>query len=371
VVLGTLMTLGTLEGRAAEAPRLNPTGFTPSQVCATCHQDIYAMWKGSKHARALDNPIFAAAYREIRRDDSQGRQLCLRCHAPLAGLTGDPEAQQAITREGVSCDFCHSVSGVAIRDATSPFVVEPGGPKRGPKVGASSAAHAVQPSILHKSSRLCGGCHEFRNAEGLTTISTFSEWRASSYASDLKACQDCHFVPVGGRTGSPTDSGSRATLPDHRLERSQDQLREAVKLDVQRVTRNPGRLELTLAIRNAGSGHAVPTGHPSRRLLLKVEARAAASGSLLGEASRIYQKQLLDGTGRVLVRDGDLLRARDVRDTRIPAGQVRVETFAFPVPSGEAVKIRAELEYLYRSHILAGNEWRVQVARHDSLVPAN
>ena len=266
--LGVLILLGAVAARAAETPRLNSTGFTSSQVCGACHQDIFAMWKGSKHARAFENPIFAAAYRDLQREGGDARRLCLRCHAPIAGITGDLEAQQAITREGVTCDFCHSVTGVAIRDTDSPFVVEVGGPKRGPKVGASSAAHAIQPSILHKSSRLCGGCHEFRNPEGLTTISTISEWRASSYPAELRACQDCHFLPVNGRSTIQTGNPVGSKIPDHRLQRSQEQLQEAVKLDLRRVTLNAGRLEVAVGIRNAGSGHAVPTGHPSRRLVL-------------------------------------------------------------------------------------------------------
>lgn len=370
-ILGTLIILGSPAALVADTPGLNPSGFTSSQICGTCHQDIYAMWKDSKHARAFGNPIFAAAYRDLQREGGDARRLCLRCHAPIAGITGDLEAQQAITREGVTCDFCHSVTGVAIRDTDSPFVVEVGPTKRGPKVGASSAAHPVQPSILHKSSRLCGGCHEFRNPEGLTTISTFSEWRGSSYPAELRACQDCHFLPVNGRSAIQVGNIPGSKIPDHRLQRSQEQLRDAVKLDVPQVTRESGRAVVRVAIRNVGSGHAVPTGHPSRRLLLKVEARSTPNGSLLGEGSRTYQKQLLDGSGRFLVRDAELLRARNVSDNRIGPHEVRTETFTFPMPSGEAVRVRAELEYVYRSHILAGNEWRVEVARQETVVPGN
>ncbi|MBI1999738.1 MAG: hypothetical protein HYY88_07750 [candidate division NC10 bacterium] len=369
--LGVLILLGAGTARAAETPHLNPSGFTSSQVCGTCHQDIFAMWKGSKHARAFENPIFAAAYRDLQREGGDARRLCLRCHAPIAGITGDLEAQQIITREGVTCDFCHSVAGVAIRDTDSPFVVEVGGPKRGPKVGASSAAHAIQPSILHKSSRLCGGCHEFRNPEGLTTISTFSEWRASSYPAELRACQDCHFLPVNGRSTVQTGNPVGSRIPDHRLQRSQEQLRDAVKLDVPQVIREADRAVVRVAIRNTGSGHAVPTGHPSRRLLLKVEVRSAGSGSILGEATRTYQKQLLDGSGRVLVRDAELMRARNVSDNRIAPHEVRTETFTFSIPPGEAVRVRAEVEYLYRSHILARQEWRVLVSRQETTVPGH
>ncbi len=354
----------------ADMPRLEPGKFTRSQVCGTCHQDIYAMWKESKHARAFENPIFAAGYRDLRREGGNAKQLCLRCHAPIAGITGDLEAEQAVTREGVTCDFCHSVAGVAIRDTDAPFHVEVGAAKRGPRVGVTSPAHVAQPSILHKSSRLCGGCHEFRNGEGLTTISTFSEWRASPYPGELRACQDCHFSPVTGRTAIQSGNSSGGRVPDHRLRRSEEQLREAVKLDVLQASREAGQAIVKVAVRNVGSGHAVPTGHPSRRLLLKVEARSASNGSLLGEAIRTYQKQLLDGSGKVLVRDADMLRARDVLDTRIAPHEVRTETFSFSVPSGEAVRVQAEVEYVYRSHVLAGNEWRVRVVRQDSLVPA-
>ena len=370
-VLGWLVFLGPAAVLAADQPRVNPAGFTSSQICGACHQDIYAMWKDSKHARAFENSIFTAAYRDVQRAGGDARRLCLRCHAPIASLTGDLEAQQAITREGVTCDFCHSVTGVAIRDTDSPFVVEVGTTKRGPKVGSSSKAHGIQPSILHKSSRLCGGCHEFRNGEGVTTISTFSEWRASRYPAELRSCQDCHFLPVKGRPSVQAAASPDSKVPDHRLQRSQEQIRQAVRLDVQRVTRNADKLEVAVTIRNAGSGHAVPTGHPSRRLVLKVETRSAGNDTLLGEATRTYQKQLLDGGGRVLLRDSELMQARNVQDTRIAAHESRTETFAFRVPAGEAVRLRAKLEYLYRSHILAGNEWRVQVARHDSLVPAD
>ncbi len=199
-----------------------------------------------------------------------------------------------------------------------------------------------------------------------------AEWRASSYPTELRACQDCHFVPVSGRIAVQRGHSPTSTIPDHRLQRSQEQLREAVKLDLVRTTRNAGRLEVVVAVRNVGSGHAVPTGHPSRRLLLKVQARSAGNGTVLGDATQTYQKMLLDGKGKTLLRDVELfLQAREVRDSRITPGQTRTETFAFSVPVGEAVRVHAELEYLYRSHVLAGNEWRVQVARHDSLVPAN
>lgn len=370
-VLGWLVFLGPAAVLAADQPRVNPAGFTSSQICGACHQDIYAMWKDSKHARAFENSIFAAAYRDVQRAGGDARRLCLRCHAPIAGITGDLDAQQAITREGVTCDFCHSVTGVAIRDTDSPFVVEVGTTKRGPRVGSSSKAHGIQPSILHKSSRLCGGCHEFRNGEGVTTISTFAEWRASRYPAELRSCQDCHFLPVKGRPSVQAAASPDSKVPDHRLQRNEEQVRQAVRLDVQRVTRDADKLEVAVAIRNVGSGHAVPTGHPSRRLLLKVEARSADNGTLLGEATRSYQKQLLDGGGRVLLRDSELMQARSVQDTRIAAHENRTETFGFLVPAGEAVRVRVELEYLYRSHILAGNEWRVQVARHDSLIPVN
>jgi len=52
------------------------------------------MWKGSKHARAFENPIFAAAYRDLQREGGDARRLCLRCHAPIAGIVASVSTQE-------------------------------------------------------------------------------------------------------------------------------------------------------------------------------------------------------------------------------------------------------------------------------------
>ncbi|MBI2454719.1 MAG: hypothetical protein HYV46_01120, partial [candidate division NC10 bacterium] len=78
-----------------------------------------------------------------------------------------------------------------------------------------------------------------------------------------------------------------------------------------------------------------------------------------------------DGGGRILLRDAELMRARNISDNRIAPHEVRTETFTFSIPSGEAVRVRAEVEYLYRSHILTSQEWRVLVSRQETTVPGN
>ena len=41
------------------------------------------------------------------------REGCVWCHAPTVLVTGDLEMQQAVTREGITCDFCHKTDNMA------------------------------------------------------------------------------------------------------------------------------------------------------------------------------------------------------------------------------------------------------------------
>ena len=92
-----------------------------SDVCKSCHKDIYKQWKGSMHANstALKDPIHGAFYGMVVGDPTKegvkhkasGKfPVCLQCHAPNA-------AKDKITKldakpaysEGVNCVACHTL----------------------------------------------------------------------------------------------------------------------------------------------------------------------------------------------------------------------------------------------------------------------
>ena len=102
-------------GFAVAATPLPKGQVSRSDLCAECHKDIYKMWRSSAHSRSMEDPIFLDAYRET--DERQGEEvskICLKCHAPAAGILKDPKLALKVTWEGVSCDICHVMSAVQV-----------------------------------------------------------------------------------------------------------------------------------------------------------------------------------------------------------------------------------------------------------------
>ncbi|HYL81230.1 MAG TPA: multiheme c-type cytochrome, partial [Candidatus Acidoferrum sp.] len=136
VLAGLLCTIGCAEaGTPAKGalPVLNAKGYTSSQICAQCHEDIYTTWKNSLHALSLSDPVFDAAYWEaIKLTKGSARTLCLRCHAPTTRVTKDYDQRQPITEEGVTCDFCHTIQATNPFAAGEPYTMRPGLTKWGP-----------------------------------------------------------------------------------------------------------------------------------------------------------------------------------------------------------------------------------------------
>src|SRR5437867_7974065 len=120
--------------------------------------------------------------------------------------------QQAISREGITCDCCHAVAEVDLQKVP-PLDLKPGQVKRGPfEYAGRIQGHATAYSPLHKSSPLlCASCHEFKNANGVLVLSNYSEWKDGPYPARGVSCQDCHMslVPGTAARNSPSKAGLR------------------------------------------------------------------------------------------------------------------------------------------------------------------
>jgi hypothetical protein len=104
---------------------------------------------------------------------------------------------------------------------------------------------------------------------------------------------------------------------------------------------------LTVAVHltNKGAGHAVPTGMPGRRVILRLEVRTGDGQS--AEAERVYAKSFVDRDGQAVESGSDLF-ASGVRlqaDTRIRADERRSEVFRFPVPAAATAVVSLKLFY--------------------------
>jgi len=203
----TLLSLASLTGPALAQATSVPTdiqqpGTQPLEVsieasgrCDNCHsgydvavEPVRNHW-GGMMAQAGRDPLFWATVAVAERDFVGSGDLCLRCHSP-EGWTGgrstptDGSALRASDGEGVSCDLCHQLvnpdgsehfgvqnAPFLAHDGGTPrepysgsgmYVLDPDSDKNGPYSDPASPHQAVE-SDFHRSSALCGTCHDVSN----------------------------------------------------------------------------------------------------------------------------------------------------------------------------------------------------------------
>jgi hypothetical protein len=343
------LSLAILCGTAAWARSPDDAApFSSAAECGQCHAEIHDAWQERRHARAATTPEFVASLQAAEATlQDRARPLCLACHAPTTTLTGDHAMERAITRESVTCDFCHSMVQ-SLPGRVVPFRLDVGDIKRGPYKDADPKGHAVAYSELHVKADLCAGCHEYESPQGVAVLSTYSEYLESPYAGRSLPCQRCHMPVVMAPIVGPgvQEGRPREFINLHRMPggHTREQLERALSLEWGTVRRDAGGLEVGLLVANVGAGHRVPTGLPTRRITLEVEAEAAG-GRVYHEQIR-YQKVVTDTSGQEILTDGGMfLHAAQVRsDNRIAPGEQRLHLFTFAVQPG-TVTLRARLVY--------------------------
>lgn len=326
--------------------------FMHSDLCGTCHTDIYRMWRESAHARSMENLTFLQSFRQGQAAfGEQASRVCLTCHAPSVLVNEDWGLDERITWEGVNCDVCHSLAEVNMSGLGPRMVLKPSLVKRGPIRDAESTGHETAYSELHEQSLVCAPCHEYVNQEGTPIMTTFSEWRESSAAERGTTCQTCHM----GVTRANVVDPQVKRLPDvpvnlhqapggHSLEQLYKALR--VRFDVSRVG---DEVTVDVSIVNKGAGHAVPTGMPNRQIILSVELDAGQSGQ--SSEQRVYAKSFVDAAGEPITDVWGYFRpgVRLASDTRVPVDGERTEIFRFEVPASQTVYLTVRLEYEHLS----------------------
>ncbi len=331
---------------------VSATGYTSAFVCGRCHADIYNSWKRSMHALSLTDPVFDVAFMQATKANPEAKAMCLRCHAPVTMVNGDLDLDLGITREGVTCDFCHTVTAVKMDDRKAPYVQDLGRVKRSTMRSASSPAHDVAYSELHASAEFCGACHYHESDNGTVVMGTYAEWMAGPYAAEGVRCQDCHMVLASGRVVQPEIKKSGDQINLHDLIHNTDQLKKALEVRITDLARTTGGLVATVEVANVGSGHMIPTGIPNRTIVLQLEARHP--DGTVQRQEKIYRKVVGGPDGQPLVLDYEVfLYAHSIlSDNRIGPKEKRVETFFFKAAPGEEVEISASATYQYAPLVL-------------------
>lgn len=265
-----------------------PGDFQDPAACRACHNEIYKAWSGSKHASSWVGELFQPDFQQALAETAGAvGALCGECHTPTGFRTGqlppfDGSGLDEISKRGISCDFCHTVSDVKQKFNTG-HVSAPGRIKRGPRGDSASPAHEIMYSQLHTDAKFCGACHNVRHPEsGVAIIDTYDDWLAGPYAAEGITCQDCHMTPgpgVGKNPGRSSRIGnakerehiathyfvggsswqfSRMGFEEH-ARKAEENLRAAARLDLKGEQTADG-LKLTVNVTNVGAGHKIPTG---------------------------------------------------------------------------------------------------------------
>ena len=338
----------------------------PDISCASCHGNYdtdaepWYNWRGSMMGQAQRDPIFLACMTVAEQDAPSVGDLCIRCHSPGGWQEGrsidtSGEMFDVKDRHSVQCDFCHRVvdhnydaggspaEDVNVLDKIDPlplnyangqFINDPSPLKRGPYADAE-ASHQFVESPVHRSSEMCGICHDVSNpvyihAGGADYVPndfdaehpdmdlrnmfpierTYSEWTQSEYASTgvyapqfagnkadgiVSTCQDCHMRDVLGKGANVNGVNDRADLglhdfsggntfmpstvhdffPDEvdlaQLQAAEERAR-AMLQKAASMTVTPEDFGITVRVTNE-TAHKLPSGYPEgRRIWLNVVA---------------------------------------------------------------------------------------------------
>lgn len=369
-----------------------------SEVCQSCHKEIYQQWKSSMHANstALKDPIHATFYKKVVGDPlKEGVKMkngkypvCLQCHAPNAALQGKTKLDSKVAySEGVNCIACHTLKsfkginapggklrlGMKAYESSSDALQGPAGFNRGlqelqaggdmfggagidedakpnPHLGESVMLDGKEvPSLpmqanagLMKTNAACMGCHDKRNnSHGVPLCATGNEYMASQ--SDV-TCQYCHMPMVNNSADHSMGGGHDGGM----LKRS-----IVFTLDTQP---QGDKIHVTANLKNQ-QPHALPTGAPFRNIVVKLTAYDS-QGEVVWENAPNHPAQddpqaylaylLADDAGKNAMPP---TATQLGPDTRLRPHEER--QLNYDIPAADVVLVRGEVHYNLLWKVLA------------------
>jgi hypothetical protein len=358
----------------ASAHNLSVSDFTPAGQCGDCHVEIHQQWRTSAHSQAAKDPVFWQMLPQAAKDlESRGlgAGFCLKCHSPVATVAKEitayasvssPPKLSPVAMEGVTCDFCHTISGNEDfgKDISRGIYLYPRKGDTAIKYGAhadcfSTTNHLTMASKFLKSPELCAICHNFPHPfSGAVLQDTYEEWKNGPYPKLGKRCQDCHMPEYSGSSaiGGPARQGLRAhVFPGGRSDLVKKAATVTTWAQVGDKT-DKNRVRLKAIVTNSGSGHFMPTGLPGlRRMWVEIVARSPDGAAVFTDSSPIGVEPLgADGKPTMpwnAVRFG--------KDTRIPPQKSQAPEWQFSLAQNgpSQVEVRVSVFYQFISKLAA------------------
>lgn len=359
--------------------------FKNPEVCGGCHSEIFDQWQGSMHNNSFTDPLYLALHKQAGEDTGGATDtFCSACHSPIGVFSGEVppvtgDQVSEIARQGVQCDFCHTVTG-ATGVGNYAFTFAPSNVKRGPFDDAVSSYHETAYSELHTRSEFCGTCHDVNHpGNGVPLEATYTEWKESPYAADGVQCQDCHMTPGPGVTkpnpgrAAPEGPdrphifthdfvGGNAALADEKhskLAVAQLQAAAGLAIEAPATVAAGEDASFRVAVTNKGAGHYLPTGLTEvREMWLDVEITDANGASVfrsgavgddgaVDEGAVMYHTVLEDKNGDPTHKPW--FAAGILSDHRIPPLETVNEDYIAPIPADAVLPLTIKVTLRYRS----------------------
>lgn len=384
----------------------SPDDYERPQTCRTCHVEIYEQWSQSAMAMAFTHHWDEIEYFDLAVKHAEKNpelkgvvEGCNGCHAPIAWVSGEGSPPRpgngSKADEGVSCDFCHTISArTGDTSFNFNYAVDPGEVKRGNREGGNSPHHKTEYLDFVRTAEYCGICHNEKDPYGIWVKSTQLEWAEGPYAKEGVPCQRCHMPGAEGRSAN-TSTRDFPDIAQHLFHGAHDpgKVKGAIEVrmnpDIREV--EPGdAVMISVQLFNGKCGHKVPSGSAEERQLwlhvtahcpggrvyhLPVDLKGFAGeeetitsnalayqdmGEMLGDASfaglprdalehegdRIFCLPYFDPQGRRTIAQWNTKTLGT--DYRIGPRETKIETFTWTVPDDiefGTVVVRAELNY--------------------------
>jgi len=382
LILTAVLASAAGDFRHPQAGQYAPDDFDEPTTCAMCHPLQFEQWSGTMHAHSTDDPFYSGILRLASEDLPGIEEFCENCHSPIAVLTGedplDPASLTGAAPYGISCDFCHTVSGYG-QLGNAGYVSSPGEVKRGPFGSQPPIFHTVEQSPLHDSAEFCGICHDVSHpANGLVLEGTYTEFLNGPYPAEGFKCQTCHMTPgLVKFEAFPAPIANGAEERDHiwthwfvganawmtellgeeqAAQIARERLSKAATVEIGRIDAGAGQRYFEVTVTNTGAGHMLPTGvTEERQIWLEVEVFSADGEPLahfgaVDDQGRIAEDTMILGT---VFGDADgqpthkIWRAESVlSDRRIAPRASDSQAYHLSVVDGpEPARIRARLWY--------------------------
>ncbi|MDR3581443.1 MAG: cytochrome c family protein [Oryzomonas sp.] len=338
----------------------SPAEFTPPSVCKNCHVKQYKEWTGSVHSFAFRDPVYQGELNKANK--AVGHEItrqCEGCHSPAGMVTGEIKGPgntglSEMALAGVSCDICHSISGVTHWQTPShepengSFILSPGIEnkegvqlvKRGPikpHSGCGGGFHECAESGLHLRAELCASCHQVYHHDAHFPLeATYNEWKHGPYAQKNILCQDCHMVDIEGfkhsadqfakpdrkeyrhyfnganylltylAAGAAKKAGDdeQAKILMKQYDMAVERLKSAGDLEISPEYQNGRLAEVKVRVKNVRAGHNLPTSLTNvRQMWLEITAKDE-SGKIIMSSGVVKADGTLPDNSRIFNSDG-------------------------------------------------------------------